>query len=506
MRTHWRRLVMATTMVAVVTGRWAASEARAVPAAEKVDIAETMAEKAFKAFTAGDYPRAAELFFNAWRTDPKPLYLWSLARCEHLAGRRDKALEYYKKFLEAPGALQEKVGPAREYVEAIERQNAGSRATQAERAERDGDGRLAASLYLDAYKAAPKRVAWLFKAAVAAQTVGDFPVAEAHLRAYLQAAPAGAADRAAAEARLESIARKRSPATGAKPGSAAPRPGNQSADGIRPVVEPASRAAAWGAIGGGALAAAGGVWWYAAVAEEQRALEAEFDKRKGGKIVGLSSDEARMRASSLNRKVAASLGLAGAGLLAAGIGGYEVAQTEVAAETAIADNAEVTVTAADTGADATLDSADVAADASPDAAATVADGSPGSAGRRQDCAIQWLWRRRASQRGRGGRWHSCVRLGLCRCRPHQTGKYATKRVLVAHGRQAADRMAEKLRRPRQRRVPGRRGAARRQRPDADLRCRRVSRLAGRRQNRRLAIVLRRLWHAGVGKATGRPGR
>lgn len=316
---------MATAVVAVVTGPWAASAARAAPAAEKVDIAETMAEKASKAFTAGDYPRAAELFFNAWRTDPKPLYLWSLARCEHLAGRRDKALEYYKKFIEAPGALQEKVGPAREYVEAIETQNAESRAVQAERAERDGDGRLAASLYLDAYKAAPKRVDWLFKAAVAAQSVGDLTVAEAHLRAYLQAAPAGAADRAAAEARLESIARKRTPATSSAPAKSAPQAGDRSADVTRPAAEPPSRAAVWGAIGGGALAAAGGVWWYAAVAEEQRALEAEFDNRKDGKIVGLSSDEARLQASSLNLKVAASLGLAGAGLLAAGIGGYLLA-------------------------------------------------------------------------------------------------------------------------------------------------------------------------------------
>ena len=326
-----------------------------VHAVEKAKVAEGMAVQAGKAFETGDYARAADLYLNAYRTDASAAYLYGAARSQHLAGRTDQATELYQQFLTAPNADAERQKRARDYLADIERSKAGALAADADKAQRD-DPKLAASLYLDAYKLAPARVDLLFRAAVAEQQAGDLASAQAHFEAYLAKAPASATERSQAQARLESIRRKLSPQallppplevkTEPKPepkpevkSEQPPEPKAQPLTPTRqevmppvagvqaPATEP-SRWPGWALIGtGGALAITSVVLLAGAVSDNAQLRSDLNGTNSAGLIVSLTHEAAVNRAASINSRMGVAAGLAGAGLAAAGVGTWLLLRT-----------------------------------------------------------------------------------------------------------------------------------------------------------------------------------
>lgn len=91
---------MATRAILVVAMLIAA--ARPAPAQEQDDQARSRAlyDEGSRAYKAGDYPKAIELFLAAYDLSHVPAILFNVAQAYRLAGTCDRALEYYRRSLE----------------------------------------------------------------------------------------------------------------------------------------------------------------------------------------------------------------------------------------------------------------------------------------------------------------------------------------------------------------------------------------------------------------------
>ena len=301
-------------------------------------MAVTLAKQATKSFETGDFARASEFYLAAWRTDPKPDFLFGAARSAHLGALNDKAVELYQQFLTTEGADPERQKRAKEYLAELERAKVQSRVAEAERTQRD-DPKVAAGLYLDAFKLAPNELVLLFKAAVAEQSAHDLAAAERLLRDYLAKAPADAPDRNQAQARLDSITRKAKedadpkPEPKPEPKIAAiprppvpPRPDPMIGSGANDIAKPAEltkpRWPGWAMVGGGTVLAIAGLALYAATTPDISAYNKGIQKDASGQITGLSSQEAQAQASSINARVGVAGAMTGVGAAAAGVGAW----------------------------------------------------------------------------------------------------------------------------------------------------------------------------------------
>ena len=344
-RVSRRGRVLATLGLCLVL----AAQATAAAAADKARMAVTLAQQASKSFESGDFSRASEFYLAAWRTDPKPDFLFGAARSAHLAALNDKAVELYGQFMATEGADPERQKRAKEYLAELELAKVQSRVAEAERVQRD-DPKVAAGLYMDAYKLAPTRLELLFKAAVAEAAAHDAAAAERLLREYLQKAPANAPDRNQAQARLESLTRKAQDAQEPRaethpeprpesrpeprqevvpaPATASGTPGTgPTAAQPGQVAEPAAtgkpRWAGWALVGGGSAVALAGIVLYAMTTPDISAYNAAMaNKDAEGKTIGLSAQEAQSRSASINARVAAGWAMTGIGAAAAGVGAW----------------------------------------------------------------------------------------------------------------------------------------------------------------------------------------
>ena len=335
--------------------------AASVPAlaVDKSKVAEAMAVQAGKAFEAGDYMRAADLYLNAYRTDANSAFLYGAARSQHLAGRTDQATELYQQFLTAANADPDRQKRVKEYLAEIERSKAVALASDAEKAQRE-DPKLAASLYLDAYKLAPSRPELLFRAAVAEQQAGDLTAAKTRFEEYLAKAPASAGERSQAQARLDSIRRKLNPQAVMEPQpEVVPQPKPEPKPEVKPepkaevkpepkpepkplvqpevirppigvqapAVEPA-RWPGWALVGTGGALVISGLVVYLGASSANKQLQSDLaGTNAGGLINGLTHEEAAARASSINTTMGVAAGLTGAGIAAAGVGTWLLVRT-----------------------------------------------------------------------------------------------------------------------------------------------------------------------------------
>lgn len=97
---------------------------RAEPAASKADIqaAKAYAEAGVTAQNSGDYDTAITLYEKAYELVPRPVLVFDMAQAHRLAGRAEKALKLYRRFLkEAPRDPQASL--ARELVAELEAAN-----------------------------------------------------------------------------------------------------------------------------------------------------------------------------------------------------------------------------------------------------------------------------------------------------------------------------------------------------------------------------------------------
>ena len=344
----WLRswLVIALTLVAV--------SASAIDAKK---VALNLAKSAAAAYEGGDMRKAAQLYLEAFRTDPgEPNYLYSAARAEQSAGQNDHAELHFQQFAATPGADADRVKRAKGYLDELAGLRADEKLEAAERFARRNEWALAAAAFAEAARLRPDRVVWLYRAAVAAHEAGDRAHALEWLEAYLSRAPKDAADRGEAQLLLDAMTRSAQPAehkTEAKPAivplkpepaakpeppkpvevpQAAPKPTPVEVVAPKPLTvtqppqKPApsvQRTAAWITLGtGGAVTLAGAI--LVAVGRSQETSFYQALDVQNGKVTGSLTDHAAAvaQANGIAGRETAGAVMTGVGLASVGAGLY----------------------------------------------------------------------------------------------------------------------------------------------------------------------------------------
>lgn len=321
-------------------------------AADRAKMATTMAKQAMQAYENGDFLRAGQLYAEAYRSEPRPEYLYAAARAEQVGGAYDKAIEHFAQTLALKDLDAALRGKCEGYLKTARQTRSDAQAVDAEKAARTGDLKLAAQLYHEAWEGAPERVALLFKAAVAEQTAGDVAAAMADFDLYLQRAPDDADERKQARVRLDGLRAPKPPPPPLKapepevvaPPAPAPEPKPAPPPEPKPVakapppttvaepkptalppsvVKPATseiRWAGWATVGGGVALLAGSAGLYFAQGSDRQTLDAALAQQSGGKITGIDYAAYDAKRTALNASYRNAAILGGVGVAAVGVG------------------------------------------------------------------------------------------------------------------------------------------------------------------------------------------
>ncbi len=326
----------------LVAALCAPTAAAAAPKSAKEQMIATLNNAANKAFDAGDFARAADIYLDLWRQDStQPLFLYNAARASHLGGQLDRAEDLYRQLLALPGLDQARLDKTRGYLVEVQRRKGERKAEEAAKVEAAGNYEAAAALWRDAFDLDPNRLAWLARAGRALHLAGKKADAATTYKKYLETAPKDAQDRGDVErwstelrtAGPDAVA-PRPAAAPATPAAAAPHAAPHAA----PVAAPAAPAVgvhkgagavpmtAWIALGGGALLAGGGAFLYMGAASDQDALQKELDAAKttvdGKPVWKLDYTEVEARNAAIGRSKTIGALVGGAGVVAAGIGAW----------------------------------------------------------------------------------------------------------------------------------------------------------------------------------------
>jgi tetratricopeptide (TPR) repeat protein len=344
-RTRKMWFVVLALSLPVLPGQW-------VEAADKVTTppAPKPEAEAATAMASGDYEGAIELYRAMWTADPQPETMLQLARAEHLDGQMEMAFEHYRAYLANPGSpiKAERIEMAERFAGEIARLRLDMRVQkvysdasesdmvmkaqfaateearevallqQAQAAERSGDQKTAASLYLGAYRPARDRNdLLLFKAALEDEYAREWPVAINHLEEYLKRASPDAPTYYEASVRLETLRRrigKRTDTAAAEAPVVVPQP-PQSSTILADVPRDDAATIGWSLVTVGAAVALVGVGSYIWTYSQQASPGAN----------GESAADAR--AESLHTHAVTSLILGGVGVATAGVGTYLILKT-----------------------------------------------------------------------------------------------------------------------------------------------------------------------------------
>jgi tetratricopeptide (TPR) repeat protein len=269
-----------------------------------------------KEFDAGNFERAAELFLNIYQQDPsQPTALYNAARSAHLAGKLDRAEDLYSRYEALPAAEAAKLEKIKGLRGEILVKRGEMRADEANAAERTGQYAVALQLWTDAVRFNPSRSAWWARAGRAAQLAGRVEDARSWYQRVLNEAAAAAPERADAqrwEAELPPVAAAAAPSKVAETGIAS----GESAPTAVPSKLPGMALAGLG----GAAVLAGGVVLLLAQGD-QAELDSQLATRDAsGGITGITKAKAVEEASRISSNYNLGWGLAGGGLVVAGIG------------------------------------------------------------------------------------------------------------------------------------------------------------------------------------------
>ena len=307
-----------------------ASEA-AAQSLDRAKAAAAMIDNARKAYEAGQYERASDLFLAAFRSDPTQDYLlYNGARAAHLAGKLDKADELYRQLVEKKDVNPAVVAKTKTYRDELRWKRAEDKNDEAAAALKQGNQAAAARMFADAFAIAPDRTVYLFRAGQASLNAGAPAEAESRLRTYLEKAPADAEERRLARSALDRLAEERAKA--AKPAAtSASVPATPAPTAPIAVVAPApasgSGIAGWALVGAGAAGVGLAAWAWTAAAGAQSAFDAgQVDVDKNGRYDMTHAEATRLsgRVGTFQTTAAVSGGLgvaalgAGAWLLFAG--------------------------------------------------------------------------------------------------------------------------------------------------------------------------------------------
>ncbi len=281
--------------------------------------ATAMGHQAADAFTAGDFAKAARQYLNAFRLDPsQSALLYGAARSEQMSDQLDLALQHFAEFMAMPGIEPARAENARKYTDEIHGLQADARAREAENAARAGDHAVAARLFEEATRLAPKRLDWLLKSAVEMQAAGQVPEARDRLRDVIARADPGSPTQAEARARLDAL----------QPGKKAAQPGTQPSvheDGH-------GQALAWTTLATGAAVALAGLGLGLSTLSDAAALhQSEATRSADGRITGTDYQSASSAVSSLNLRTGLAIGMGAGGLVCAGVGTWLLARGDARA-------------------------------------------------------------------------------------------------------------------------------------------------------------------------------
>ena len=309
------------------------------------NVVRVLLTAAQKAFDAGDFARAGELFLEVWRTDPqaRPV-LYNAARAFQLAGKVDKAEELFGELLALPDLDTSLGAKAKSQFALLRAGRAERKGEQAVQAEREKQFGVAAALWAEAVRLQPAKVAWLARQARAHQQAGQLQEAAVAYDEYLELAPDDAPERAEAEAWRRQLGSAqtpdRAPALAQPPAARAaetqPAPVARATPKATPLltkiqpagkaraqlhVEPGPPVGAWILFGTGTVAVVGGgiVLWTAKGYDDE--LQKKYQQLDGeGKIVGIGKEEGAVEAARIDREYVIGWAVAGAGALAAVVG------------------------------------------------------------------------------------------------------------------------------------------------------------------------------------------
>ena len=201
---------------------------------------------------------------------------------------------------------------------------------------KEGDFKLCAELYRQAYRTNPAFLGYLYSAARCAQKGGDLDSAERDYRSLLARAPADDPLVPRARLHVEDVlkARRSAPAPVAAPAPVVPTPAPSPAQ-VVPLPAAASetaqpapawrRPAGWAGIVIGASATALGAWWLVQGWEQRSDLKERLDARTDGLVVGLTPDQAHADEKAYRATLQRGALFAAGGLLVGGVGAWLMA-------------------------------------------------------------------------------------------------------------------------------------------------------------------------------------
>ena len=283
-------------------------------AVEPERAAATLARQAAQVDDAGDHKRAAELYAEAFQTDPtQPNFLYAAARAEMAAGQRALARAHFEQFLQLADPGTDRADKARAYLADLRSGEVDGPMQEADRAAQAGRWKDAARLYYAVWDTANTRWTALFKAGVAAQEAEELERAEEWLAMYVQDAPKDVADRPEAEARLKQLRRDLRLAGGA--GRAMEVPAS-----TKEVHHSGRWVAGWVLVGTGLGLLVGGGALYGYGMGEETTLQRDL-KLENGLVTGnLTHAQAQDRADAIGMHQTLGAALAATGVAAAGAG------------------------------------------------------------------------------------------------------------------------------------------------------------------------------------------
>ena len=334
-----------------------------VPSAYALDAlktAEALAQRAAKAFEAGNMTEAGALYREAYKMAPsQSAYLYGAARASHTGRDLAHAEADYVAFLALANADPARVQKAKGYLESLRAELSVEKMADAKKAEAAGDALLATTFYLEAWRMAPDRAEPLLKAAILERQLGDKKAAVSHLQRYLQLAPMDAGGRATAEVLLKQLGgtpvgtappkpvpvvtpvpvetpkpvvqprveQPKSPAEQPKPSVAKPQPAVVAPQVSAVADKPMStrRVVGWSAIGVGGAAVIGAGILAVLASGQQSTLNGNKNANGHFDATRISVDQAASEQTSINGKWTGMGIAAGVGVAAIGVGAWLVA-------------------------------------------------------------------------------------------------------------------------------------------------------------------------------------
>lgn len=200
-------------------------------------------------------------------------------------------------------------------VDELRVKRAEAKADDAVAAEKAANYGLAAKIWADALALAPEKTGWILRLARADHLAGNNDAALKGYDKYLALPPQQAPDQPDAARWRAEIAPKTF--------DEVPVPKDPVA--VVAVAKPADgsgRGMAWAVVGGGAAVGLAGLGLYVATQGDVSSYDAKIAAGAGGKVTAWSLQEANAERDRLNRRIYASWGLAGAGVVVVGVGAW----------------------------------------------------------------------------------------------------------------------------------------------------------------------------------------